>query len=94
MVAVTLLAGVNDQPHHAGVRPLWSLMRRGRASSWTSSPQPRARGRSRRPGRAAVSAFQQVLKRRDPTLFVGVRNARGDDEMAACGQLATSTSKS
>ena len=47
-----------------------------------------------RPGRAAVSAFQQELKRRDPTLFVGVRNARGDDEMAACGQLATSTSKS
>ena len=26
-----------------------------------------------RPGRAAVSAFQQELKRRDPTLFVGVR---------------------
>ena len=44
-----------------------------------------------RPGRAAVSAFQQELKRSDPTLFVGVRNARGDDEMAACGQLATST---
>ena len=44
-----------------------------------------------RPGRAAVSAFQQELKRSDSTLFVGVRNARGDDEMAACGQLATST---
>ena len=97
MIAVTLLAGVNDQLCHARelaafVEPLRERVPRLVVDLIPYNPVPG--DVFERPGRAAVSAFQQELKRRDPTLFVGVRNARGDDEMAACGQLATSTSKS
>ena len=94
MVAVTLLAGVNDQERHARelaafVEPLRKRVPRLVVDLIPYNPVPG--DVFERPGRAAVSAFQQELKRSAPTLFVGVRNARGDDEMAACGQLATST---
>jgi len=94
MVAVTLLAGVNDQLCHARelaafVEPLRKRVPRLVVDLIPYNPVPG--DVFERPGRAAVSAFQQELKKSDPTLFVGVRNARGDDEMAACGQLATST---
>ena len=97
MLAVTLLAGVNDSLEHA--RALAEFVAPVRAET------PRlivdlipynpidAADAFQRPSFEAVSAFQRELKAHAPGLFIGVRNARGDDEAAACGQLATNAQK-
>ena len=97
MLAVTLLAGVNDSLEHA--RALAEFVQPVRAET------PRlivdlipynpidAADAFQRPSFEAVSAFQRELKAHAPGLFIGVRNARGDDEAAACGQLATNAQK-
>ena len=93
MVAVTLLAGVNDHPEDARavadfVAPLRDASPRVVVDLIPYNPIP-GDDAFVRPTFEAVANFQRALKDRAPGLFVGVRNARGDDEMAACGQLAT-----
>lgn len=96
MLAVTLLAGVNDGDDHAKaladfVRPLRDVTDRVVVDLIPYNPTPG--DEFRRPTFDAVSNFQQTLRKHSPNLFVGVRNARGDDEAAACGQLATASKK-
>ena len=93
MLAVTLLAGVNDRLEDARrlaafVEPLRARFPRVVIDLIPYNPV--VGDEFQRPGREAVSAFQKELKKHaSGNLFVGVRSARGDDEAAACGQLAT-----
>lgn len=92
MLAVTLLAGVNDSPQHAGdlaafLEPLRAASPRVMVDLIPYNPVDADADEFQRPSFEAVSAFQQRLKALSPGLFVGVRNARGDDDNAACGQL-------
>ena len=77
MVAVTLLAGVNDQPSPreriSGLRGASSRKRVPRLVVDLIPYNPVPGDVFERPGRAAVSAFQQPPR--------CVRNARGDDEL-------------
>ena len=90
---VTLLAGVNDRLEDARrlaafVEPLREATPRVVVDLIPYNPVEG--DEFARPNREAVSAFQRELKQHaSGNLFVGVRNARGDDEAAACGQLAT-----
>jgi len=79
-----LLAGVNDQPRHARRLAQWVHGLKVKINLIPFNPHegsPFAR-----PEPAAVAAFQAELTQRHLTALV--RDSRGDDIAAACGQLA------
>jgi 23S rRNA (adenine2503-C2)-methyltransferase len=82
-VEYTLIAGVNDQPHHA--RELTELLRDFPCKINLIPFNTFAQSNYRRPSGNAVSRFWQVLV--DAGFLVTVRTTRGDDIDAACGQL-------
>lgn len=93
MLAVTLLAGVNDGAGDAAalaafVAPIRAARSKTIVDLIPYNPLP-GDDAFARPSFARVAAFQRTLRDSSPGLFVGVRSARGDDERAACGQLAT-----
>ncbi len=78
-----LMAGVNDQPDHAKalVRLLSQLPAKINLIPFNEHPA----SPFRRPGQAAVEAFQRRLLHANLTAFV--RRSMGADILAACGQL-------
>lgn len=85
-VEYTLIAGVNDQPHHA--RELASLLSDIPCKINLIPFNPFSQSDYRRPSGNAISRFWKVLV--DSGHRVMVRATRGDDIDAACGQLAGS----
>lgn len=84
-----LLAGVNDSPDHA--RRLAALLR-GVLANVNLIPYNQIAGKTfRRPSRAAVAVFRQVLD--DEGVGVSQRMERGHSVAAACGQLKRRTSR-
>jgi len=85
-VEYTLLAGVNDRPHHAHQlgRLLASLPCKINLIPFNPFPG----SGYRRPGSQAVEKFRQVLIRSGVSSQITVRRTRGEDIQAACGQLA------
>ncbi len=79
-----LLAGVNDTPEDA--RRLVRLTHGLRAKVNLIPFNPHPGAPYARPSDEAVSAFKEAL--RDKGVHTYVRRARGDDVLAACGQLA------
>lgn len=78
-----LLAGINDQPEHA--RRLVELLR-GRSALLNVIPYNPVAGLDyRTPGSAAVAQFRRILEA--GRLTVKVRQRKGDQISAACGQL-------
>jgi 23S rRNA (adenine2503-C2)-methyltransferase len=88
----TLLAGVNDSVEHA--KELAELLQEwGRVNHVNLIPyNPIEDSEFQRPYRKAVLAFQAVLEARKVT--VSVRQTRGLDASAACGQLRNDFQKS
>ncbi len=82
-IEYTLIAGVNDQLHHA--RELAQLLRDVPCKINLIPFNPFDQSGYRRPSGNAVSRFWQVLV--DAGYIVTVRTTRGDDIDAACGQL-------
>jgi 23S rRNA (adenine2503-C2)-methyltransferase len=82
-----MLGGFNDSPDDA--RRVLALLANLRAKvnliPWNPGPLP-----FERPDRARVDEFRRILA--DKGLPVFVRHSRGQDVMAACGQLALSES--
>ena len=92
MVEVALMDGLNDSPEHAArlAEFLWPMISEDRLKVCVNlipfnpvQHQPLYR----RPTPSAVAAFQDVLRARG--VFTFVRTTHGDEEAAACGQLAT-----
>jgi 23S rRNA (adenine2503-C2)-methyltransferase len=84
-----LLRGVNDSPAHA--RSLVRLLRKahGKLNLIPLNPAPEIPFEA--PSAEAVDAFCHILTRAD--LTVSVRRPRGQDILAACGQLRLSGSR-
>jgi 23S rRNA (adenine2503-C2)-methyltransferase len=78
-----LLAGVNDSPNHA--RQLVRLLRGAKAKVNLIPLNPAAEIPFDAPTPAAVDAFAGILA--DAHVTVSVRRPRGQDILAACGQL-------
>jgi 23S rRNA (adenine2503-C2)-methyltransferase len=78
-----LLRGVNDSPAHA--RELVSLLRDSRVKVNLIPLNPAPEIPFQRPDDQAVDAFCAILS--DAHFTVSVRRPRGDDILAACGQL-------
>lgn len=78
-----LLGGVNDQPSHA--RELVRLLKGSRAKLNLIPLNPAPEIPFDAPAPAAVEAFRAILA--DADLPVSVRRPRGQDILAACGQL-------
>jgi 23S rRNA (adenine2503-C2)-methyltransferase len=78
-----LLKGVNDSPAHA--RQLARLLRGSRSKVNLIPLNPAAQIPFAAPTPAAVDAFAGILA--DAQLTVSVRRPRGQDILAACGQL-------
>ncbi len=78
-----VLRGVNDSPAHA--RELVRLLAKSRAKVNLIPLNPAAEIPFDAPTREAVDAFCSVLA--DAGLMVSVRRPRGQDILAACGQL-------
>jgi 23S rRNA (adenine2503-C2)-methyltransferase len=78
-----LLRGVNDTPGHA--RELLALLRGSpcKVNLIPLNPAPEIPFKAPLP--SAVDAFARILS--DGDLMVSVRRARGQDILAACGQL-------
>jgi 23S rRNA (adenine2503-C2)-methyltransferase len=78
-----LLGGFNDSPEDARrvVRLLANIRAKVNLIPWNPGELP-----YERPNRARVEAFQQVLIEKGVPCFI--RDSRGQDVMAACGQLA------
>jgi len=91
MIALTLIAGVNDSPEDALKLVDFVLPMRDVAPKIAIDLIPyndiSVPGFAR-PSRDRVNAFQKVL--REHSLFCSVRVTRGDEESSACGMLATS----
>ncbi|MGF1576349.1 MAG: 23S rRNA (adenine(2503)-C(2))-methyltransferase RlmN [Cyanophyceae cyanobacterium] len=86
----TLLAGVNDQPRHAQLLAdlLRSYRRQGLLSHVNLIPyNPISLGTYQRPNPAMVQRFLQELE--DHHIAATVRQTRGMEKDAACGQLNT-----
>lgn len=83
-IEYTLIDGVNDQAHHAHalVRTLADM-----AIKVNLIPMnPIAQSELRKPKRRNVQAFQEILAQN--RISCSIRQTRGDDVDAACGQLA------
>ena len=84
-----LLGGVNDQPEHA--REVLALLKGMRAKvnliPWNPGDLP-----YEKPDAQRVAQFRAILAEKDLPAFV--RASRGQDVMAACGQLALAESAS
>jgi len=78
-----LLAGVNDQPHHAVELAKWLRGFQSHVNLMTYNPI--AEEDFQRPSPQQVQGFRQILMGRG--LAVSVRASRGLDRDAACGQL-------
>jgi len=78
-----LLRGVNDTPEHA--RQLVRLLAQTRAKVNLIPLNPAPAIPFEAPSDAAVDAFRRVLA--DASMSVSVRKPRGQDILAACGQL-------
>ena len=81
-----LLAGVNDSPQDARrlVRLLDGIRSKVNLIPYNQVGRPEAGG-FRRPDAATVEGFAETLRDKDLSTFV--RQSRGDDIAAACGQL-------
>ena len=79
-----LLDGVNDEPGQA--QDLARLLRGVRAKVNLIPFNPYPGSPFRKPSERRVSAFQEALLRAQLTVMV--RQSRGEDISAACGQLA------
>ena len=97
MVEMALMAGVNDRPEDADhlaefLSPIFSLVPGAKLAVNLIPFNDIGHGSTfRTPTQDAVIAFQQRLWKHGIAAFV--RATRGDDESAACGQLATSKKK-
>lgn len=80
-----LIAGLNDTA--ADARRLVQLLNGIRAKVNLIPYNPARESELRRPGPEAVEAFAERLRAKDLSTFV--RQSRGDDIAAACGQLVT-----
>jgi 23S rRNA (adenine2503-C2)-methyltransferase len=78
-----LLGGFNDSPDDARrvVKLLANIPAKVNLIPWNPGEVP-----YKRPTKESVDAFRQILL--DKGVFAFVRNSRGQDIMAACGQLA------
>jgi 23S rRNA (adenine2503-C2)-methyltransferase len=85
-----LIAGLNDTPADARrlVRLLDGIRSKVNLIPYNPVARPFA-GKLQRPAPEAVDAFAQRLREKDLSTFV--RQSRGDDIAAACGQLVTAT---
>ncbi|BEQ16819.1 23S rRNA (adenine(2503)-C(2))-methyltransferase RlmN [Desulfoferula mesophila] len=79
-----LLGGVNDQPEHAAALVRWLQGLRAKVNLIAFNPHEGSE--FARPSDQAVEAFQGLLIERHVTALV--RQSRGQDISAACGQLA------
>ena len=79
-----LIQGINDAPQHA--RHLADLLRSIRAKINLIPFNEHAASPYRRPDANAIARFQEMLTQRGYTAIV--RNSKGGDISAACGQLA------
>lgn len=79
-----MLAGVNDQPHHA--RELAELVRHVPCKFNLIPFNPFPDAGYQRSGRDSINVFRDILI--EAGYIVTVRKVRGDDIDAACGQLA------
>ena len=84
MFEYTLLAGVNDSD--ADARTLAALLREVPCKINLLSVNPAADGTVRSPAADRVLRFQEILREQGYTIFI--RQSRGSDISAACGQLA------
>jgi len=79
-----LIEGVNDQPHHAHeLAGLLAHMKNIKLNLIPFNPNPLSD--YRRPQQAHTFAFLEILK--NAKFSVSIRQTRGDDGLAACGQL-------
>jgi 23S rRNA (adenine2503-C2)-methyltransferase len=78
-----LLRDVNDSPTHARELARWLRGTRAKVNLIPLNPAPEIPFAA--PGPAAIDAFCQVLA--DAHVTVSVRRPRGQDILAACGQL-------
>ena len=102
MIAVTLLAGINDSPAHAQqlaefLRPLLTVVKKIAVDLIPYNPHDGAPVEFERPADERVYAFLQQIRAAFEGstamgygVYVSVRVPRGDEKMAACGQLVTS----
>lgn len=84
MFEYTLFAGINDAD--ADAERLAELLRPVPCKINLLAVNPIAGGQFRSPNFAKILHFQQLLRKQDYTVFI--RQSRGEDIAAACGQLA------
>jgi 23S rRNA (adenine2503-C2)-methyltransferase len=84
MFEYTLLEGINDSDTDA--EKLAQLLREVPCKINLLSVNPAGDSRFRSPGPQRVLRFQKILRDREYTVFI--RQSRGEDIAAACGQLA------
>lgn len=88
LIEVTLIEGMNDRPEHAeAMADFFAAF--APAPRMNLLPLNEGRPGLHAASREAIEAFRAVLHARG--YFCAVREARGTDEGAACGQLATNT---
>ncbi|MBU4055699.1 MAG: 23S rRNA (adenine(2503)-C(2))-methyltransferase RlmN, partial [Proteobacteria bacterium] len=82
-----LMEGINDSPENA--EKLAKLLRPIRAKVNLIPFNEHAQSEFRRPQEAVISEFQDILIRHHNTVMI--RNSKGRDISAACGQLRAKT---
>ncbi|WP_020683716.1 23S rRNA (adenine(2503)-C(2))-methyltransferase RlmN [Marinobacterium rhizophilum] len=82
-IEYTMMAGVNDQPHHA--RELVKVLRRVPCKLNLIPFNPFPNSGYERPTESAIQAFKQIMV--TSNIITTVRRTRGDEIDAACGQL-------
>jgi 23S rRNA (adenine2503-C2)-methyltransferase len=92
MIALTLIAGINDSEEDAHqvadfVLPMLQVCRKIAIDLIPYNDIQVMKEVFRRPSREQVNTFQRILRERG--LFCSVRLTRGDEENSACGMLAT-----
>ena len=92
MLAATLIAGVNDSDEDARtlaafVGPLVDAAQKVNVDLIPVNPTSHAPDYAR-PSDARPTAYAAALKAVEPRVHCALRIQRGDDESAACGQLA------
>ena len=84
MFEYTLLAGINDSDEDA--RKLARLLREVRCKINLLAVNPVPESNFTSPGMERILRFQEILRQQGYTVFI--RQSRGSDISAACGQLA------
>ncbi len=84
MFEYTLLAGINDSDQDA--RALARLLHNVRCKINLLAVNPVADSTFRSPDMERILRFQEILRQQGYTVFI--RQSRGEDISAACGQLA------